>query len=77
MTSNNGQDVRLEVEAALRTHHVKQLQDSGLDDETIKGAMLQPCDHIETTITELLQKYGQEARICALPEGPQTIPYVK
>lgn len=48
----------------------------GLDDETIKGAMLQPCHNIEATVEKLLQKYGQNTRICALPEGPQTIPYV-
>ncbi len=49
----------------------------GLDDETIKGAMLHSCNSIEAMVTELLKKYGQDAKICVLPEGPQTIPYVK
>lgn len=49
----------------------------GLDDDTIRAAMLHPCRNIEETVTELLTKYGQDARICVLPEGPQTIPYVK
>lgn len=49
----------------------------GLDDETIRAAMLHPCRNIAETVTELLTKYGQNARICVLPEGPQTIPYVK
>ena len=50
----------------------------GLDNETISRAMLHPCGgSIETTVEKLLEKYGQKARICILPEGPQTIPYVK
>jgi nickel-dependent lactate racemase len=48
----------------------------GLDDETIKSAMLQPCDSIEATVETLLNTYGRDATICVLPEGPQTIPYV-
>jgi hypothetical protein len=27
-------------------------------------------------VAELLQKYGPDATICVLPEGPQTIPYL-
>ena len=48
-----------------------------LSDEQIEGALLRPCRDIEGTVSELLQKYGREARICVLPEGPQTIPYIR
>ncbi len=47
----------------------------GLDNETIRAAMLHPCQSIEATVAKLLLQYGQDARICVLPEGPQTIPY--
>ncbi|MCP4256462.1 MAG: nickel-dependent lactate racemase [Planctomycetes bacterium] len=47
-----------------------------LSDEQIKGALLTPCSKVEETVDELLEKYGQDASICILPEGPQTIPYV-
>jgi len=47
-----------------------------LSDEQITKAHLKPCRSIENTIAELLKKYGPEATICVLPEGPQTIPYV-
>ena len=49
----------------------------GLTDDQIKRALLTPCRDIEQTIAELQQKFGPEARICALPEGPQTIPYLR
>jgi len=48
-----------------------------LADEQIRAALLKPCRSIETTISELLEKYGPAASICVLPEGPQTIPYVQ
>ncbi len=47
-----------------------------LSDEQIERAFLKPCSRVEETIEELLHKYGQDASICVLPEGPQTIPYV-
>ena len=48
-----------------------------LSDDEIRGALLRPCHQIEETLAELLDRYGPDARICVLPEGPQTIPYVE
>jgi nickel-dependent lactate racemase len=47
-----------------------------LSDEQIKRAFLRPCSNVEDTIGELLHKYGRDASICVLPNGPQTIPYI-
>jgi nickel-dependent lactate racemase len=47
-----------------------------LTDAQIRSALLEPCALIEGTVAELLGVYGARARICVLPEGPQTIPYV-
>jgi len=47
-----------------------------LSDEQITKAHLNPCRSIDTTAAELLKKYGPDATVCVLPEGPQTIPYV-
>lgn len=44
--------------------------------EDIRRVKLKPCDSIEATLASLLEKYGRDARICVLPEGPQTIPYL-
>jgi nickel-dependent lactate racemase len=48
-----------------------------LTDEQIENAFLIPCHDIEQTIEMLLGKYGSEARLCVLPQGPMTIPYLK
>ncbi len=46
----------------------------GLSDEDIRMAMMTPCRAIEATLNELIARYGP--RMCVLPEGPMTIPYV-
>jgi nickel-dependent lactate racemase len=47
-----------------------------LSDEQIRSIHLLPCRDIERTVAALLGKYGNQAKICVLPEGPQSIPYV-
>jgi nickel-dependent lactate racemase len=48
-----------------------------LTEAQIRGAMLRPCQDIAATVERLLERYGPDATICVLPEGPQTIPYVR
>ena len=50
---------------------------SGLDSDTVKSAHLEPVDNISSQILKLVEKYGPDTRICVLPEGPHTIPYLK
>jgi nickel-dependent lactate racemase len=52
------------------------VKSDGLTDDEIRSALLQPCRRIEETISDLLVKYGRDASICVMPEGPQTIPYL-
>jgi len=47
-----------------------------LTPEQITRALLNPCASIEQTVAQLLDKYGDDATICILPEGPQTVPYI-
>jgi len=46
-----------------------------LTDEQIRTSFLKPCRDIKQTVTVLLEKYGHQAKICILPEGPLTVPY--
>jgi lactate racemase len=48
-----------------------------LDNETISKALFKPVKNIEKLVDQLIKNIGPEARICILPEGPQTIPYLK
>lgn len=48
-----------------------------LDDGTVRKAHFTPVQDPEVLIGEILEKHGKDARICILPEGPLTIPYIK
>ena len=48
-----------------------------LDDETVRKAHFNPVQDPEALIVKILEKHGKNARICILPEGPLTIPYIK
>jgi lactate racemase len=48
-----------------------------LDNGTIKRALFNPVGDISGLVDELVRKIGPQAKICVLPEGPQTIPYLK
>lgn len=47
-----------------------------LDDATVKQALLNPVEEPDRLIRTILDRKGPGARICVLPEGPQTIPYI-
>jgi nickel-dependent lactate racemase len=47
----------------------------GLTEEQITGAHLKYCASVDAVAAELLAKAGKGAKVCVLPEGPQTIPY--
>lgn len=49
---------------------------SSLSPDMVRKAMLTPIDSVEDTLTHLLKRYGPEARIAVMPEGPQTVPFI-
>lgn len=48
-----------------------------LTTQQIEDALLIPCTDIARTVDELRDKYGRDARVAVLPDGPQTIPYLQ
>ena len=50
---------------------------SQLEDLTVKSTHLKPVKDIGKLVDQLVHSYGPSARICVLPEGPHTIPYLK
>ncbi len=47
-----------------------------LSDQAMRDAHIIPCRSVEATVNALRERYGAEARICVLPMGPLTIPYI-
>jgi lactate racemase len=65
-----------QIQAQIQLKASVYLYSDRLTDEQIRDALLLPVTSIEKTLYELVKVYGPSARICVLPEGPQTIPYV-
>jgi nickel-dependent lactate racemase len=68
---------QIQIQANIQLHADVYVYSDGLSDEQIKRALFFPCRDIEGTVADLRAKYGPDARICAIPEGPQTIPYLR
>lgn len=64
--------VQAQIQKKARVH----LYADGLSDEDIRAAQIVPTRDVEGTVHTLLREHGAHSRICVLPEGPQTIPYL-
>ena len=67
---------QVQIQAQIQLRATVHVFSEGLSDEQIAGALLTPCRSIEATVSDLMATYGPAARLCVLPQGPQTIPYL-
>jgi nickel-dependent lactate racemase len=65
-----------QIQAQIQLKASVHVRSDNLTHAQICSALLEPCERIEETVAAYLGKHGRDARICVLPEGPQTIPYV-
>jgi len=65
------------IQAKIQIKADVYVRSGNLTDGQIESALLKPSHRIEDTVDELIKRYGKSARICVLPEGPQTIPYLQ
>ena len=68
---------QIQIQAMIQLKADVHVYSDGLTDEQIQQALLTPCRDIEGTIAKRLEKYGPNARVCAIPAGPQTIAYLQ
>ena len=67
---------QVQIQAQVQLHADVHVYSAGLSDAQIGRALFTPSRSVEETVAKLLQKFGPDARVCAMPEGPQTIAYV-
>jgi nickel-dependent lactate racemase len=68
---------QVQLQAQIQQRAEVYVYSEGLTDEQIQNALFIPCCDIESTVAQLQYVYGTGARICAIPEGPQLIPYLQ
>jgi nickel-dependent lactate racemase len=68
---------QVQIQAQVQLHADVYVYSDGLTDEQIRLAQLTPCRDIEGLLGELIGKFGAGARVCVIPDGPQSIPYLR
>jgi lactate racemase len=67
---------QVQIQAQIQSANRVVMHTSHLSDAELADAHLEQTGDITATVTEALAAAGPGARLCVLPEGPQTIPYV-
>lgn len=67
---------QVQIQAKVQCHARVVMHTGFLSDAELATAHLEQTDDIERTVMDCLSKAGPDARVCVLPEGPQTIPYL-
>ena len=68
---------QVQIQSQIQSKASVYLKSSYLRAEQVRGAHLEPIEDVEATVGQLLDEYGASSRICVLPQGPQTIPYLE
>ncbi len=61
---------------ALVQRRARVLVHSSLPDDLVRVAHLEPCPDIAAAVRAELDRFGPDARVAVLPQGPLTIPYL-
>jgi nickel-dependent lactate racemase len=65
-----------QIQAQIQLRANLYVKADGLSDDQLERAHVKPVHNVEVLVNEELERLGPTARICVLPEGPQTIPYL-
>ena len=68
---------QVQLQAQIQMRARVYLKSARLTPAQVMQAHLIPIDSIEDAVADALQQSGPNAQLCVLPEGPQTIPYVR
>ena len=67
---------QVQVQAKVQSHADVVVRSDFLDADALASAHLGHTEDVAETVLRALHDAGPDARVCVLPEGPQTIPYV-
>jgi nickel-dependent lactate racemase len=68
---------QIQIQAAIQARHQVIMHTSWLSDSELAAAHLEQTRDVTEAAAAALRRAGPGARLCVLPEGPQTIPYVQ
>ena len=68
---------QVQIQAQILLKAKVLLKTSFLGPDQVRAAHFEPIDDISAAVDEALGRAGRAATVCVLPQGPQTIPYIR
>ena len=68
---------QVQIQARIQQHARVLVHAEGVSDDDLRSAHVEPAGDVEAAVLEALAGSGRGSSVCVLPEGPQTIPYVR
>jgi nickel-dependent lactate racemase len=68
---------QVQVQAMIQLFADVYVYSEGLTERQIRNALFEPTGDVAATVAMLKEAAGKDARVCVLPEGPQTVAYLK
>lgn len=68
---------QVQIQAQIQLQAQVLLKSDCLSDEQIRAAHFEPAHDVSAAVEEALRAAGPGASLCVLPQGPQTIPYLR
>jgi nickel-dependent lactate racemase len=68
---------QVQIQAQVQMKARVLVKASGLSPSEVRAAHFEPVDDVGAAVAETLRGAGPEATLCVLPQGPQTIPYLR
>jgi hypothetical protein len=68
---------QVQIQAQIQMKARVLMKNSFMPPAAIRAAHLEPIDDVAGSARQALAAAGAEATLCVLPQGPQTIPYLR
>jgi nickel-dependent lactate racemase len=68
---------QVQIQAQVQMKARVLVKSSGLSAAEIRAAHFEPIDDVSAAVARALREAGRDATLCVLPQGPQTIPYLR
>jgi nickel-dependent lactate racemase len=68
---------QVQIQAQLQIKARVLVKTAGLTPDAVRAAHFEPIDDVAAAVAASLRAAGPTATLCVLPQGPQTIPYLK
>ena len=68
---------QVQIQAQIQMKAQVLVKTSFMAPAAIRAAHFEPIDDVGTSVGEALRTAGPDATLCVLPQGPQTIPYLR